>query len=137
MFSEPLLINRWSWFFAPQQVFDPASLSFKSTAKVATIHGSNTNKWLIEHNYIVATKANSAFTFPILLLEKKRIDAVFLASAVFREELIIHGYTAEDYMEVEQKATPFGIYIAKSYLEKHPAFMGKLNLAIIKFQDLN
>lgn len=44
VFSEPLLINKWSWFFASDRSLNPKSKSFKSIAKVATIHGSNTYK---------------------------------------------------------------------------------------------
>jgi len=137
VFSEPLLINRWSWFLSPGYKLSPSSASFKSSARVATIHGSNTNRWLIELNYNVTTKANSALTFPALLLEKKRIDAVFLASVVFRQTLKSQGYSVADYVEVVQKSKPFGIYISKAYLVKHPGFMKKLNSEIVKLQDLN
>lgn len=137
VFSEPLLINRWSWFLPPGYILDPSDARFKASAKIATIHGSNTNRWLIKHNFNITTKANSASTFATLLLEKKRIDAVFIASIVFRKTLTSQGYFAKDYVEVVQEARPFGIYISKAYLEKHPGFMDKLNSAIVKIQDLN
>jgi len=135
--SEPLLMNRWSWFFSPNKKLNLSSSAFKSAAKVATIHGSNTNKWLIKNNYNITTKPNSASSFPMLLLEKKRIDAVFLSSAVFHQVLKAQGYSTKDYVEVIQKSKPFGLYISKAYLERNPYFMKKLNTAIIKRQDLN
>jgi ABC-type amino acid transport substrate-binding protein len=95
------------------------------------------NHSLTRHNYNVTTKPNSAGTFPILLLEKKRIDAVFLTSVVFRNELTQQSYSVDDYVEVVEKSKPFGIYISKAYLIKYPDFMNKLNTAIIKIQDLN
>lgn len=137
VFSEPLLINKWSWFLAPDHSMSFASVAFKSTAKIATIHGSNTSKWLTDNNYKIITKANSGRLFPRLLLEKKRIDAVFLASIVFRKELQAAGYSSDDYVEIVEKSKPFGIYISKRYIEKHPDFMTKLNAAIIKLQQLN
>ncbi|PKF61631.1 hypothetical protein CW745_09915 [Psychromonas sp. psych-6C06] len=137
VFSEPLLINHWSWFFAPNKQLDPTSNSFKSTANVATIHGSNTHVWLTKQGYQSITKSNSGYMFPRLLLEKKRIDAVFLASVVFRKELEFYGYKSSDYVEVVEKSKPFGIYISKEYLKKYPDFMSKLNNAIIKIQKLD
>lgn len=136
VFSEPLLVNRWSWFFPLDSHFEVPSSEFKSTARIASIHGSNTAKWLVEHNYNVTTKSNSAQLFPIMLLEKKRIDAVFLASVVFRKELELHGYNSTDYVEVVEKSKPFGIYISKAYLADRPEFMKKLNASIIKIQNL-
>lgn len=136
-FSEPLMLNRWSWFFRLENVLDPASDDFKLKANVATIHGSNTNKWLIQNKYNVTTKANSARLFPILLFDKKRIDAVFLASAVFQKELESQGYKDAEYVEVVQQSKPFGIYISKAYLEKHPNFMETLNASILKAKRLN
>jgi polar amino acid transport system substrate-binding protein len=137
VFSEPLLMNNWSWFLAPDHSMPFTSLAFKVTGKIATIHGSNTSKWLTDNNYKIITKANSGRLFPRLLLEKKRIDAVFLASIVFRKELQAAGYSSDDYVEIVEKSKPFGIYISKRYIEKYPDFMKKLNAAIIKLQQLN
>lgn len=72
----------------------------------------------------------------MLLLDKKRIDAAFLASEVFNAELNVQGYSERDYIEIVEKATPFGIYISKGYLREKPDFMKKLNKAILKVQDL-
>ena len=136
VFSEPLLINHWSWFLAQDSTIPPDSSAFKAMTKVGTIHGSNTNKWLIEHNYNVTSKANSAALLPVLLLDKKRVDAVFLASLVFRKELALHGYSSDKYIEIVEQSKPFGIYISKEYLENNPGFMEKLNSAILKIQYL-
>jgi len=136
-FSEPLLINHWSWFFRPDANYNTDSFAFKASARVASIHGSNTYKWLIERDYNVTTKANSTKNFTAMLLEKKRIDAVFLASIVFRKTLASNGYSADDYVEVFEKSKPFGIYISKAYLKEHPDFMARLNASILKVQSLN
>jgi len=136
-FSEPLLVNRWSWFFRPESSYNTDSFAFKASARIASIHGSNTYKWLVEHDYNVTTKANSTKHFAEMLLEKKRVDAVFLASVVFRKALVENGYANTDYLEVVEKSKPFGIYINKAYLEKHPGFMEKLNASILKIQNLN
>jgi len=137
VFSEPLLINRWSWFFRADSKLNSFPDSFKSTAKIATLRGSNTYKWLNERDYNVTTNANSTKKFTEMLLERKRIDAVFLASLVFNKELKAHGYTKSDYVEVVEKSKPFGIYISKEYLQTHPGFMQRLNASIVKIQDLN
>lgn len=136
IFSKPLLINKWSWFFSSNSSYVTDSQHFKTNAKVATIHGSNTNKWLDNNHYNVVTKPSTTISLPTLLLDKNRIDAVFLSSIVFRSELESQGYSEADYIEVVDKFTPFGIYISKVYANKNPKFMSKLNIAILKIQDL-
>lgn len=129
-FSEPLMINRWLWFMRPDDERDPRSESFKRQAQVASLLGSNTSVWLLKHNYQVMMKASTIKELPPLLLRLNRIDAVFLAEKVFKQELTLQGYTEKDYRVVEQISKPFGLYISKSYIAHHPDFMSQLNEAI-------
>lgn len=109
---------------------DPGSESFKQQAQVASLLGSNTSVWLFANDYKVLTKAVDIDELPPLLLTLKRIDAVFLAEKVFKQELLLQGFADADYRQVEQSSKPFGIYISKSYLAHRPDFMAKLNEAI-------
>ncbi|MFO6424326.1 substrate-binding periplasmic protein [Motilimonas sp. KMU-193] len=130
VFSEPLMVNRWLWFMRHDDLRDPASESFKQQAQVASLLGSNTSVWLFANDYKVLTKAVDIDELPPLLLTLKRIDAVFLAEKVFKQELLLQGFADADYRQVEQSSKPFGIYISKSYLAHRPDFMAKLNEAI-------
>ncbi|WP_434340149.1 substrate-binding periplasmic protein [Motilimonas cestriensis] len=136
VFSEPLLMNHWAWFMRKDDLRDPTSEAFKHSGQVATLLGSNTNHWLLMEGYNVLTKANEVVDLPTMLLDMKRIDAVFLAERVFTNELARQQYSVSDYRRQVQLSKPFGIYIAKSYVAKHPQFMMQLNKQIKLVQDL-
>ncbi len=136
VFSAPLMLNRWLWFMRQDDLRDPRSANFKEQAQVASLLGSNTSVWLFANDYRVLTKAEDIHELPRLLLTVKRIDAVFLAEKVFRQELVKQGFLLEDYREVEQSSKPFGMYISKSYLAHHPDFMAKLNHAIEQVKEI-
>ncbi|WP_427977029.1 hypothetical protein [Agarivorans sp.] len=138
-FSSPLLHNNWSWFFRYDTFLDPYSAAFKSQAKVASIEGTNTHFWLLQHHYRVIGKQNDVKKLAQMLFDLKRIDAAFLSADVFKESSDHPNLVNDEYIEVVQSATPFGIYISKSYLAKHPDFMTRLNQAIntVQKQYLN
>lgn len=130
IFSEPLLINRWCWYTLKETQFVPDYVNFKNLAKVSTHLNTNTHKWLVAQNYSVEPVTNIN-VLPELLL-KKRVDAVFIAELVFEQALKQGGYSFElfdKFIEVEKS---FGIYINKTYLEKHPDTLSVINNAIVE-----
>lgn len=132
IFSTPLMENKWSWFLAADNSIDPSSASFRKEAKVASLRGSNTSRWLKENGYNIVNLSNNAEYFPKLLLDLKRINAVFLSENVFQDELQKQGYSESNYIKIVQSSKDFGIYISKAYASQHPQFMTQLNQAIKK-----
>ncbi|MGY5451582.1 hypothetical protein ACVFI8_11655 [Agarivorans sp. MS3-6] len=134
VFSHPILFNNWSWFFRYDSYLDPDAEGFKSSAKVSSIEGTNTLRWLNKHYYRVIGKQKNVAKLAQLLFDLKRIDAAFLSADVFKTANVHTNIISGEYIEVVQRSAPFGIYISKNYLAKHPDFMLRLNLAISKVQ---
>jgi ABC-type amino acid transport substrate-binding protein len=71
------------------------------------------------------------------MLEKKRIDAVFLSEGVFYDVAESQGYTKNDFISYLQIERPFGMYISKVYLAQHPETLNKINRSIKKYTQGN
>lgn len=130
--SEPIMYNAWTWFLTQGSNWDPKSEDFRKHAKIATTHDSNTRIWLNENKYNVVSHPHTPCYLPRMLIDLQRVDAVFLASKVFKKELLKQGYPDDVYREIVQISKPFGIYISNDYLALHPEFMTQLNQAILK-----
>ncbi len=128
-FSKTIMINRWSWFLPENSKLHPSQPSFKKKAEIATYLNTNTHKWLEKNSYKVSYSPSDTKALP-MLLDKKRIRVVFLAELVFFESSKEQGIDPTRFVQVVEKEKPFGIYISKDYLKKHPHFMRKLNDAI-------
>lgn len=64
------------------------------------------------------------------MLMQSRVDAVFIAELLF--EAVMKKYKLQSsqfkkYIEVEK---PFGIYMSKNFLAKHPEALTRINSAI-------
>jgi len=123
-FTKPLLTNRWCWYFKAGSGLTPLKRRFKRIAKVGTILNTNTNKWLRKNGYRVAGKPDNATALNKMLLTN-RVNAVFVSEAVF--ELVIPKEDYPLYNKIIAVEKPFGIYINKQYIKKHPEIMEKLN----------
>lgn len=128
-FTRPLIINKWSWFVLKDFQGDPKSEAFKAQAEIGTIKGTNTHKWLKSNSYTVSAHPLEAASLAAML-KSRRIDAVFIAEAVFEhaiddEELSLF----KKVLEVEQ---PFGMYISHDYLTAFPNALSKINNSIEK-----
>ncbi|WP_411993113.1 hypothetical protein [Agarivorans sp. DSG3-1] len=130
VFSKSVLYNNWSWFFRYDRYLNPYSRKFKSDAKVASIEGTNTLRWLNTHHYHVVGKQSNVAKLAIMLFDLERIDAAFMSADVFKSSEVHPNLVRGEYIEVVQRSAPFGIYISKAYLEQHPGFMQRLNSAI-------
>jgi polar amino acid transport system substrate-binding protein len=125
--SEPVVINNWSWFYFKDNK-GLVNDDFKSIKKIGTILNTNTHKWLNTNNYSVSYATGDPIQL-VELLSRKRLDAVFLAEAVFLDayESIGNLPPFEQYVE---HARPMGIYLSNTYLEKYPNLLSQLNTSI-------
>jgi hypothetical protein len=123
------LINNWSWFYLRQNHGDHRP-DFMSMERIGTILNTNTHKWLVSNGFQVSY----ATTDPVQLvglLNRRRLDAVFLAEAVFKEAQLSHDRVV-DYLQHIELAKPMGVYISKEYLRKEPLFMAKFDQQILE-----
>ena len=133
LFSKPVAVNQWSWFFPKDSRLDPKSDVFKNTITVGTHLNANTHKWLLKKGYKAGPVYNKE-VLPSMLLKSRRIDAVFLSSQVFHHDAA-PAFTKNDYKEIVESKRNFGIYISKKYLKRYPDFMLLLNAEIEKLND--
>lgn len=130
IFSQPVMINRWSWFTHKENPLSPNDPTFKQQATVATHLNTNTHKWLVKNDYRVTFTPNDLHSLPKTLFNK-RVGAVFLAESVFFDSCEAQGIEESFFDQHIEISKPFGIYITKQYAESHPDFMSKLNQAIL------
>jgi ABC-type amino acid transport substrate-binding protein len=128
-FTLPLIINKWSWFVLKDFEGDPKSEAFKSQANIGTIIGTNTHKWLKSNSYTVSAHPIDAASLAAML-KSRRIDAVFIAEAVFEHAIDEDELSLfKKVLEVEQ---PFGMYISHDYLKAFPNALPQINNSIKK-----
>lgn len=129
VFSDPIVVNQWCWFLPVSSNLNPKSTGFKETARIGTHLHSNTHKWLKKNDFHISATTKDVDDL-INLIEKGRVDAVFLAEIVFLHIAKKKGISSGKYRQVFQAPQPFGIYISKQYLSRNTGFMDKLNQAI-------
>jgi len=130
VFSDAIMINRWSWFLSADSYFSPKTERFKTSARIATHLNTNTHRWLKKNGFNVSVTPNNVAVLPDMLFKYKRADAVFLAEIVFIDVAKRKEITPDKYRQVVESEKPFGMYISKNYLSRNPGFMDKLNQAI-------
>ncbi len=130
-FSAPVAINRWAWFFPEGAQPDVHSEQFKSEARVGTLLHTNTHHWLVAQGY--------ERLYPLLeighlpkMLSLSRLDAVFLAEATFKEELMRAGWSEPPFQSKIEIEKPLGIYIGRAYLSRNPGLMTRLNKVLLE-----
>ena len=129
-FSLPLIMNRWSCFFATSHPLSSKHLAFKEVAKIGSVFSSNTHKWLVKHEYKVSAPPILALALPRLLHATDRINAVFLSEAVFYRATQQSGLPRGDFVQEVESVRPFGIYIAKKTVKRYPKLLDRLNAQI-------
>jgi len=126
-FSEPVTHNRWNWFFLHDSTLLAHQENFKALAKIGTIINTNTHIWLKDNGYNVSYQSKTPADL-IKMLAARRVDAVFVAEAVFENAAKKFGFS--QFQKTVEMSRPFGIYISKKFLKKNPDFLVKLNAAI-------
>ncbi len=134
IFSKPLLMNRWSWYFNPDAKLNPNSTSFKRDAGVGTILHTNTHKWLKKNRYHVIGQPTSPLALN-KMLANHRIDAAFVAEAVFENAIPYDQHT--QYQKIIAVEKPFGIYVSNKLNQQQPDFLQYINEQIALNQTNN
>ena len=129
VFTQPLVINKWSWFMLKKSKVDLNSETFKSQAVIGTLKGTNTYKWLKTNGYRNVASPVDASSL-VSMLKSQRIDAAFLADAVF--EYGLDEKELSQFKKVLEVEKAFGMYISHDYLKKHPGTLEKINRSIEK-----
>ncbi len=127
VFTEPLMINKWSWYMLKDSNVTPNSEAFKLQAGIGSIKDTNTSKWLMSNGYAVKALPVDAHAL-VAMLKSHRIDAAFVADAVFEHELSTHELL--QFKKTVQVEKPFGIYISHDYLSKNPVTLDIINRSI-------
>ncbi|GAA6171072.1 hypothetical protein NBRC116592_07420 [Colwellia sp. KU-HH00111] len=127
VFTQPLMMNKWSWYMLADSGIDLNADSFKSQAVVGSIKGTNTEKWLKESGYNSIAHPVEASAL-IDMLKARRIDAAFVAEAVFEHAL--DQQVLSQFKKVVEVEKPFGMYISYDYLKKNPNSLAQINRSI-------
>lgn len=127
VFTQPLLINKWSWFVLKDSEVNLKSEAFKLASGIGTIKGTNTYRWLKRKGFTIIALPTESSSL-VAMLKSKRIDAVFVADAVFENEL--NAQELSQFKKVVEVEKPFAMYISHDYLEKYPNSLEQINLSI-------
>ncbi len=130
-FSQPVMLNNWSWFYRAdhQEITAPAA-DFSTGFAIGTIAHTNTSYWLKKHNY--QYQVDGIDNLLKLTFEQQWLDAIFVAERVFLTAAKKHGLENTRYRQKVAVAKPFGIYISKAFLASSPDFLPRLNRQIAK-----
>lgn len=127
-FTNTITLNSWSWVFLKNKKENPSDNDFKHSAKIGTIKGTNTYRWLVRHGY--DAHGYDADELPLLLSQKK-IDAVFAAQTVFRYSTVNAGLSNSAFAFEVESSKPFAMYVSKKYQQANPDFLSQLNKHIL------
>ncbi|WP_245986881.1 substrate-binding periplasmic protein [Vibrio pectenicida] len=124
VFSSAVMYNNWVWIVLKENERDFRP-SAQSNYVVASLLNTNTNHWLKKSGYTLTPPAWNIESL-VKKLDSHEVDAILVAEVVFK-----HRYqNSDDYATILHEAKPFGVYISKAFISKHPKFMEKLNEAI-------
>lgn len=135
--SDSVMTIEWTWVWLKQRTdVIPGSAAFKHQAQVSAQTNSNVYHWLKENNYqVTAGTADIRGLFNLLIF--KRVDAILLPKLTINTLMAEQGINTALFSFRHEVNLPIGIYIHKTYLQKNPDFMKKLNAAIGRYQVKN
>lgn len=134
--SDAVLINNWSWFYKASNIVDVKHSAFRERAKIGTMLNTNTQVWLQDNNYPIATLSNDVDTLVEMLLAD-RLDAVFVSESVFMHALSQHAKKHDNIARVIEASRDFSVYFSNKFLAQHRWFLDTFNseLAKLKAQE--
>jgi ABC-type amino acid transport substrate-binding protein len=132
VFTHPIVVNKWSWFMLKNANVDLKSKTFKLDAVIGSLKGTNTYKWLKENGYRNVASPVDALSL-VSMLKSNRIDAAFLADAVF--EYGLDKTALSQFKKVLEVEKDFGMYISHDYVKKHPDSLEQINNSIQKITN--
>lgn len=123
-FSKPVFIEHYCWFILKSAPYELDSSDFKLNARIGAIIKTNSHRLTIRRGYQV-------YGQPAQLLAQQfingTIDAVFATQSPFSYELDAIDFSKKKYTITQDSERPFGIYISKKYLGRHPDTLHKMN----------
>lgn len=130
-FSQPVMLNNWSWFYRAEFAVMPGqALDFSKGFAIGTIPHTNTGYWLKKHNY--QYQVDDIDNLLKLTFEQQWLDTIFVAEKVFLAAAKKQGVRDFRYRQDIAVSKPFGIYISKAFLATSPDFLSRLNREIVK-----
>lgn len=137
VFSEPVLTTAWSWVWLCERTdLDPTNTEFKLLARIAAQTNSNIYRWLQQHGYQTLSGTQDIRGL-FALLDYQRVDAVMMPQDTAEILISQLQHQQPKYRLLMQQQQPFGIYLDKNFIAKHPDFMPRLNQAIQQYRSEN
>jgi len=123
-FSKPILIDRYSWFVLNSSSADIESDAFKLNSKVGAVQNTNSFRLLTRLGFQVYGQPS-----PLLAnnFVSENVNAVFATYSPFKYQLDTLPFPDSKYRVIHHSKRPFGIYVSKRYIHKHPDVMQKIN----------
>lgn len=124
--SAPLFSGTRSWYFRKEYTIqDTTSDSFKETAYVGTVFGTNMHSMLKENFKHVVSKTTEAEL--IELLKLGRLDALLLTKDMYKHVITTLDIPQDYFPTVTAAQKPLGVYFGHHFLKAHPNFLKKFN----------
>ena len=127
-FSKPVFMDHYSWFILNNAPYELDSSDFKLNARIGAILKTNSHRLTIRRGYQVYGQPSELLAQQFI---SGTLDAVFATQASFGYELNTINFPKKKYTIVQDSERPFGIYISKKYLGRHPNTLDKINQHII------
>ncbi|NVK38731.1 MAG: transporter substrate-binding domain-containing protein [Gammaproteobacteria bacterium] len=126
-FSIPILMDSYSWFILNQAPYELNSEAFKLNAKVGAVNRTNSFRLATRRGYQVYGQPS-----PLLAQQfiNQTIDAVFATQSPFEYQLQKLKFPKNRYRIEFESDRPFGIYVSKQYIRRHPDTMTLINQQI-------
>ena len=125
----PIVFNNWFWYLAADSKLDPKGADFNRATIVGTVSFSAQAAWLNKNDFHVRI-VPTADSLPGMLLEHKGINSILGPELVINDAIAKAGLTPDKFRSVLADRKPFGLYVAKTWLNAHPEMAGKLKAAV-------
>jgi len=127
VFSKPVFIDKYTWFMLNDATYEFGSDEFMYDAKVGAVINTNSFRLATRRGYFVVGLPSEELAQRFI---NRNLDAVFATYSSFKYQLDTQGIPSKRYRVINDSKRPFGVYISKHYLRKHPGFMKILNRQI-------
>lgn len=129
--SKVFVPQKWYWFLNKDSNLDPNSREFQQSEPVAVLLGTNMQKYLRDHNYIISGTPGDMDAL-VKMLDAKRIKAVLVNDKVIEEYFDNNKIDAGKYKKILCRDMPLGMYFSKKFLHEHKWFLDKFNNVVTK-----
>ena len=127
--SHPVLVNRWGWVSLKDGPEKPATARAPSPTPVGVLLNTNPHIWLKDHGYSITGTPTSSVSL-VAMLDAGRFEMALVPELVFQYALQQSNRKPENYRITLHSQQPFGIYLSKDFLRRHPDALARINKAI-------